>query len=187
MILWIIAGLVMLAFFVLAYAAQTGSGNGGSIISSPRRDSLITNELHKNIRNRAVAADLSVPIIDRHFPDADDGYRVVKKLLHALVGAGYKIGDYMPFVVMPNGPSITLYVYEKGAVRSTRPVECIGFILLCANEVDLAAQFVHGVKLHQRPLPALHVRQDAARVAVFSMANEPDAEWFAQSRAILEG
>jgi len=167
----------MIGFVVLGYAAQTGFGHSDSRLISKKRESQITYEPRKSIAGRASASDLSVPLIAEHFENSAPQYRQVKQLLHSLVDAGYKIGDYMPSYALSQGQGITLFVYDKAATRTTRPLESLGSIFLCAGDVDFIA--------YKKKTPGLRVSSETTNVAVFAeKANEPEP-WLDLCVAIL--
>jgi len=171
MILWIIVGFVLVAFVVLGLAARTGSGNGGAVFQAKKRESLITYELGKSIRNNAQASDLSIPQIDEHFADKDPEYEMVKQLLYGLVRAGYKISDYIWSKELAHGRGIMLYVYDKNAQRTNRLLECAGTIFMCKSDDDFEVYSLPSAKRNDAVMPGLCIANKNVRVSVHS--NDP--------------
>jgi len=187
MVLWIIVGFVIVVFVMLGIAAQTGSGNGGAVFQAKKRESLITYELEKHIRNNVQAKDLSIPQIDEHFADKDPEYVMVKHLLYGLIGAGYKIGDYIWSKELAHGRGIMLYVYDKNAQRTNRLLECAGTIFMCKNDDDFETYSQPSAKRNDAVMPGLCIVNKNARVSVHS--NDPNLtehpEWIAICKDIF--
>jgi len=168
MVLWIVVGFVVVAFAILAFAAKTGSGNGGSVFQSAKRESLITYELRKNVMNNVSASDLSVPQIDEYFADADPEYEMVKHLLHGLISAGYKVGDYIWSAELTHGRGVMLYIYDKNAPRTNRLLESMGTIFMCKSDEDFEVYSMPSAKRNDLAMPGLCIANKSTRVSVHS-------------------
>jgi len=179
-ILWVIAAIAVIAFLALGIFSQASAGGKLPIYTtSAKNESRITYEIKKQITNRVPADSVIIEALDGCFNKKDPAYGVLKHLLFALVKDGYKIGDYFWNAALPQGPGFLFYIYGKKAERTSRLLESIGTIFVCAGDEDFELNSTPSAKRNERVTPGLCICNKNMRISAHSGATDKNdiPEW----------
>ncbi|MCL2365146.1 MAG: hypothetical protein FWC71_10840 [Defluviitaleaceae bacterium] len=177
--LWIITGLVLLAFVLLGLFARysTSGAVSGMRAGGAKRESMITYEIKRYIRNRVIAEDIMIPALEEIFTDADAEYMWAKKIAYELVRAGYKIGDFMNVGELDAAPGAVMYVFDKDAARTDRVINSIGCIFLCKDDGDYKKYSRSNAKRFGRVYPGANVISKNTRLSLHSAQKDTPTDW----------
>jgi len=171
MVLWIIAGIILVVFIVLGWVSQAGPGSpgsGGPVFRSKKKESLITYEIRKNVLNKVPARHIPIGAIDEHFDIKSGSTLMLKQLLYDLVEAGYRLGDYNWSADLSEGRCVMFYLYGIDAPRTNREFESIGTVFMCKGDEDFKFYSMPSTKRDERSMPGLCISNKNLRISVHS-------------------
>jgi len=177
--LWIIAIIVLVAFIILGAVSMASTSKAGisGRFTSAKKESLVTYEIEKHIRNRGSADGITLPALIGTFADNDAEYTLAKQIAFALVKEGYKIGDMMHVGALAAAPGAVLYVYNQNAERSDRIINAIGCIFLCKDDADFEKYSQPGATRFDRKFNGPMKKSNATRVSLHSVNKDAPTEW----------
>jgi len=186
--LWIIAIVILAAFILLGLFARysTSGAVSGMRIGGAKRESMITYEIKRHIRNRVDAADMMIPALEETFAKTDAEYTLAKKIVCELVRAGYKIGDFMNVGELDIAPGAVMYVFDKDSTRTDRVINSIGCIFLCKDDGDYQKYNQPNANRFGRVFPGPSIASKNTRLSLHTAQKNTPADWLEVGRCVFD-